>query len=94
MNMPNVTKCNARDCSYNMNDACHALAVTIGDGTHPRCDTYVHMALHGGDAAAVAKVGACKVAACKFNQSLECSAPTIAINTHGKCPDCSTFEQS
>jgi hypothetical protein len=38
------------------------------------------------------KVGACKVGACKFNESLECSAGQIEVGTKSGMAYCLTFE--
>jgi hypothetical protein len=93
MNMPNVSRCEAKECAYNMNQACHALAITIGDGTHPMCDTFTDAGAKGGDASMTAKVGACKVGSCRWNAKLECSAANITVSLHeGNCPDCATFK--
>lgn len=93
MDMPKVSKCDVQECAYNANSKCHALAITVGDGTHPRCDTFTTASSHGGDKAAVGKVGACKVELCEFNKSLECTARSIQVAHHmGTCADCQTFE--
>lgn len=93
MDMPKVSQCDVADCAYNESDHCHALAITIGDQSHPMCDTFVEAGMHGGDESAVAQVGACKVSTCKFNKSLECSASSITVGRHGQaCGDCQTFQ--
>ena len=94
MKMPKVQQCEASECAYNNQNACHALAITVGDGTHPRCDTFCESSKHGGDDGSTGQVGACKVDICKFNQALECSAPSITVKHHdGNCADCSTFQK-
>ena len=40
----------------------------------------------------IGSVGACKVKDCKFNQSLECSAPKISVATHSDHADCMTYK--
>ena len=40
MEMSMVMKCEVNDCAYNMDNCCHAIAITIGDSMHPRCDTF------------------------------------------------------
>lgn len=92
MKMPKINKCDMRDCSYNKNDQCHALAITVG-GNHPMCDTYLHASARGGDIESIGSVGACKVDSCKFNKSLECSAGQISVGLHGNHADCKTFIQ-
>lgn len=94
MTTPNVSRCEATDCAYNSKQICHALAITIGHGTHPMCDTFAHMNAKGGDIGVTGKVGACEVDTCRWNAKLECSAPDITVSLHqGGCPDCVTFKQ-
>ncbi len=87
VNMSKVSQCNVSDCAYNATEACHAIAITVGDGDKPMCDTFfktaAHSAVHG-----TAGVGACKVAACRHNQGFECSANHIQvanIEGHVRC---------
>ncbi|MCE5327584.1 MAG: DUF1540 domain-containing protein [Planctomycetaceae bacterium] len=93
MNMPRVIQCDATDCSFNRERQCHALAVTIGDGDNPQCDTYCHGANKGGDPASIAGVGACKVASCLHNRYLECWAPNINVGMRGGDVDCLTYSK-
>ena len=92
MNMPEVSKCDMSECSYNEGNQCHALAITIGDQTNPMCDTFLKGSTHGGDPSSTAKVGACKVSVCKFNKSLECSASSVEVGHRGQDAYCMTFE--
>ncbi|WP_425338428.1 DUF1540 domain-containing protein [Thiorhodococcus minor] len=76
--MPAVCQCGAAGCAYNVDESCHAKAITIGDGVHPSCDTCLndsagqtHRQIHAG-------VGACKVMSCSFNDDLACTADHIA----------------
>lgn len=89
---PRVMDCLVERCSFNSGKKCHAFAVTIGDGTHPMCDTFAALNEKGGTVNVIGKVGACKVMKCKFNVSLGCSAPSVEIKYHGEHGDCSTFE--
>ena len=91
MNAPQVLRCEVSDCAYNQTHACHALAITIGNGTHPHCDTCVKSSVRGGDARSTASVGACKMDHCQFNQDLECQAPGIRIGHLLDDADCTTF---
>ena len=50
MEMPKVRKCEVADCAYNMDSTCHAMAITVGDGMRPRCDTFCQSVMKGGDA--------------------------------------------
>ena len=46
MNMVSISKCNMSTCAYNMDGACHTLAITVGP--HAECNTYVHASSRGG----------------------------------------------
>ena len=91
--MAPIERCEATGCAYNVNQSCHARAITVGGGTHPACDTYVpsgrHVAVHSEPAG----VGACKVEDCRYNHDLECDAPSIAVGRHGQHADCTTYEK-
>lgn len=92
VDMPVVTECAARECGYNTGGHCHAHAITVGDGIHPACDTFLRSREHhaGRDPAGV---GACKVEACQHNRNLECHAGAIRVGHHGNHADCLTFEK-
>ena len=92
MKMPNVVSCDVTQCAYNTNNRCHAMAITIGDGSHPQCDTFCQEKTSGGDPEAIAGVGACKVSSCVYNQNLECQAEQIRVGPSGDEADCLTFE--
>ncbi len=93
MQMPKVQKCEVSQCAYNRSQTCHALAITVGDGAHPACDTFCVASSKGGDSNATGCVGACKVSICKFNSNLECQAQSITVVNHQqKCADCGTFQ--
>lgn len=93
MTMPKVSRCRVTDCCYNISEACHALAITVGgDGDHPACDTYCNYRTKGGDESTTASVGACKVSSCEYNQSLECTATGITVGPAQDAADCLTFE--
>jgi hypothetical protein len=93
MNMPKVKKCDVKQCCYNSNNICHALAINVGGSATPRCDTYTTTCKSkAGDSGATATVGACKVSGCRYNMNLECQASEISVSK-GKDPaDCITFE--
>jgi hypothetical protein len=90
--MPQVADCTVRDCAYNMNKACHAMAITIGEAASPVCDTYFQASEHGGVKDLTAGVGACKMSQCQHNDNFECSAKSIHVAYKGREPDCLTFE--
>ena len=91
MNMPSVAECNVDECAYNSMGMCHALAITIGDGVHPQCDTFCKSSMRGGDQSQMAGVGACKVDCCVHNNALECQANGIVVGRMGDEVDCLTF---
>jgi hypothetical protein len=77
--IPAIANCNVENCAYNKLNKCHALAVTIGDGGNPRCDTSLISVKKGGIFEITGGVGACKVESCQYNDSLECSAKSISV---------------
>jgi hypothetical protein len=91
IDMPIVAECTASECVYNLNKACHARAITIGDGVHPGCDTFLGAKRHASETGRTAGVGACKVTACMHNDDYECSAPTISVGYMGKDIQCLSF---
>lgn len=93
MKMPKVSRCDVASCAYNTEHECHAGAITVGDGTHPRCDTFFSAPSKGGDEDNKAKVGACKVSQCRYNESFECTARNIKVGPAVDDADCLTFEQ-
>lgn len=92
MQMSKVRNCDVSECAYNMNQMCHAMAITIGDTIHPRCDTFCNCSSKGGEVSTVAGVGACKVDSCMHNTSLECQASEISVGHKGSEIDCLTFK--
>lgn len=93
MQMPKVRECGVSDCAYNTHKQCHALAITVGDGMVPHCDTYCNMSPKGGDKSATASVGACKVPSCSHNKSLECQASEICVGYMHNDVECMTFDK-
>lgn len=89
--MPMVSECAATECAYNVNACCHARAITVGDGTHPGCDTYMSASDHTREAQRMAGVGACKVTACSHNDDFECMAESIDVGLQGGTVRCLTF---
>lgn len=82
-----VKTCEVVCCSFNNHNSCHALAVTIGDGIHPKCDTFVQEGSDGGRETST-RVGACKVASCFHNKKLICQTGFIDIvfkDMHSYC---------
>lgn len=90
--MPKIKVCDVTDCAYNNQKICHAMAITVGD-SHPTCDTFTNSSQKAGVSEITGGVGACKVDSCKFNQSLECSAPDIQVTIHKDHACCKTFTE-
>lgn len=88
--MPEVSRCAASECAYNTDSACHARAITIGDGDDPDCDTFFSNSKHT-KRERVAGVGACKVTGCSHNLDFECSAEQIELGYSGDTVNCLTY---
>jgi hypothetical protein len=88
--MPDVAACDATDCAYNKEGDCHARAITVGDGAHPGCDTFMRSRDHSRRPDG-AGVGACKVKACKHNDDFECQASAIRVGRGSDTVECLTF---
>jgi len=91
MEMIGITRCDMESCAYNMAQACHTLAITVGP--HAECNTYVHASARGGFDEASGGIGSCLASECKFNDRLECSAPNVDVSSHDKHADCETFQK-
>jgi hypothetical protein len=89
--MPDVRECVVTDCAFNQGRACHARAVTIGDGIHPACDTYHPNVEQRASARTRAGIGACKVDRCEWNEDLACRARSVRVAYHQGHADCVTF---
>jgi len=94
MEMSKVLDCNVEPCAYNLKGQCHAFAITVGDEKCPACDTEITSDRKAGVADATSGVGACKVADCIYNQSLECAAGGIHVVVHGSHADCGTYRSA
>jgi len=92
LEMPMIGSCNVSQCTYNLNSACHAKAITIGDGQTPGCDTYMHGSKHVRNTSLCAGVGACKVSGCHHNTDFECGAERIEVASLGGGVFCTTYE--
>lgn len=91
IDMPVVTGCAATECAYNQDEACHARAITIGDGANPGCDTYLQASPHVRENARRAGVGACKVTGCGHNEDYECMAEGIDVGFASGRINCLTY---
>lgn len=90
--MPRVESCDVSACIYNVESACHAKAITVGNGVAPGCDTYMHASQHVRNASVLAGVGACKVGGCEFNNDYECGASSIEVGARADGVFCMTYE--
>jgi len=91
--MPVVGECSVAECAYNVNNCCHARAITVGDAVHPGCDTYLVATLHSRDTTRHAGVGACKMSACQHNDDYECTAEQIAVGHARHVASCLTYRK-
>ena len=90
IDMPAVAECTVTGCAYNMNSTCHAKAITVGDGVHPGCDTFLDGSRHT-KRERIAGVGACKVTGCSHNEDFECAADRITVGFMGSTINCLTY---
>lgn len=90
--MPPVSRCDVDRCTYNVNQACHAKAITIGDFNNPGCDTYFENNQHNKETKRMAGVGACKVDECQYNKDFECMAAKIVVGFKTAKINCLTFK--
>ncbi|SDJ87607.1 DUF1540 domain-containing protein [Microbulbifer yueqingensis] len=88
--MPEVARCAVNQCAFNSDDACHARAITIGEGSDPDCDTFFDNSHHT-HSSRTAGVGACKMTDCSHNEDLECSAESIQVGKSGDSVECLTY---
>lgn len=89
--MPSVSRCLAIQCAYNIDEDCHARAITVGDGVHAGCDTFYAGSEHTSAVHRTAGVGACKCSQCQYNEDLECVAESITVAPRGKDVNCVTY---
>lgn len=93
IDMPVVGECSVGECAYNTENCCHARAITIGNGIHPGCDTFLNAKPHSRARERHAGVGACKVSGCQHNDDYECMAEEIAVGHTGQDVSCLTYRQ-
>lgn len=89
--MSQISKCSMKDCGYNVNENCHAKAITVGDYSNPGCDTYFANQFHVKETQLSAGVGACKVETCQFNKDFECTSESISVGMKKGKVNCLTF---
>lgn len=88
--MPEVMRCEAEQCAYNMDSMCHARAITVGNMQQHLCDTMIMSGKHT-QRKEMAGVGACRSANCIHNEDLECQAEGINVTLSGGQAFCGTF---
>lgn len=91
--MSKISGCDVTDCSYNMNNQCHTMAITVGNSECAYCDTYTKMNRKGGSSEIIGGVGACRESDCSYNESLECNAGSIRVGMHSGHADCTTYKK-
>ncbi len=92
LEMPIVTKCMASECAYNVESKCHARAITVGDALEPGCDTFLAGSRHIRQVKQIAGIGACKTAACKYNNDFECMAEGVQVGMVKNKANCMTYD--
>jgi hypothetical protein len=92
--MPEVLRCEAKECAFNNGLYCSATAITIGgpEDICPRCDTFFQMLQKGGNKNVAAGVGACKVRLCAFNKAFGCTARGVRVKLHDGHAECATYQ--
>jgi hypothetical protein len=88
--MPEVQDCEVAGCLYNRDNACHALAITVGDMTGHLCDTMMSLGRHN-HRTDTAGIGACRAVSCVHNEDFECQADGIRVSMSGGRAQCVTF---
>jgi Domain of Unknown Function (DUF1540) len=88
--LPQVQSCSATSCAYNQSSTCHAGAITIAGDT-ARCGTFIEISFRGGFEGN-GMVGACHRSDCRYNDKLECTAPSVDIGAGADVADCLTYE--
>lgn len=92
LELPDVSACDVEQCAYNVENTCHARAITVGDKIHPACDAFFPAQRHVKARATHAGVGACSVIVCRYNVDYQCDATAIRVGVHKDHADCLTFE--
>ncbi|MGA7983147.1 MAG: DUF1540 domain-containing protein [Chromatiaceae bacterium] len=91
VDMPAVEACSVTECAYNLDSDCHARAITVGNGTHPGCETFLGGSTGHAANSGIAGVGACKMTGCRYNVDLECAAENIEVGMAGNLVGCMTY---
>ncbi len=95
MAMSKITKCEMASCDYNIDNTCHATAITIGDGERPACSTFCRfMTKNKREDLGAAGVGACRVSSCIYNSYMRCQAADISIGCTQNRPQCAMYRRN
>ena len=89
--LPSVQSCSVTSCAYNEGSDCHAGAITVAGGDKAACGTFVEISFRGGFEGG-GLVGACHRSECRFNDKLECTAPSVEVGPDADVADCLTYE--
>lgn len=94
MEMMKVGSCDASSCSYNKDNHCHALAITMKNASKVSCSTFFEGDAKGNGNGNDAGIGACTESDCDFNKGLECTYSEgieVALNgDHAECISCNS----
>ncbi len=90
MEMVSIKSCGVNNCAYNREKGCRTLAITVGP--HGECNTFIHASPRAGFPEVKGGIGACQAASCRFNESLECRAPSIDVSSDERHADCATYD--
>lgn len=91
IDMPIVSECLASECAYNVDENCHAKAITVGNSLHAGCDTFFPGSAHTKASSRTAGIGACKSTNCTFNEDLECTTERIRVAPAAQEINCMTY---
>ena len=91
-----VNACSVSSCAYNESNACHALAITVGEPSPTTCATFTPKldGKQAGSRMTIADVGACKAASCTHNKNLTCTAAEISVGMSAGSVTCLTYEKA
>jgi len=81
-----VRSCATTACSFNNNDGCNAVAITIaGVESQASCGTFVQLDARRPLTADSGRVGACHRLECSYNTDLMCTAEGIEVSDTATC---------
>lgn len=86
--VPRVDACAAMACGYNVDNRCHATAITVGGETTPLCLTFLPGGEHYVEDPGRAAVGACELTRCHYNDRKSCRAASVQMACTQRVPGC------